>query len=233
MAHRQRPQPIGAARAWLLSAAEIGDGGAAGMGIERSGTKEEVSPSGGRRRRPELGGAAAGGDLGDGRAAGGLEGSEGVVELAGGLVVVEGVADLAAPPPAPAPTHRRHAAAPPRQGAAPDPVLRSRPHQPHGTPNDLHLPDGFRHLHVFQATYHAAYALGDPNTPPFPSPTTRPLHPPQLGDPKSTLTAPERAARAPTAPPDTDHAARTGHKTLASTLGQPTPPKRHATRLTH
>jgi hypothetical protein len=26
----------------------------------------------------------------------------------------------------------------------------------------LHLPDGFRHLHVFQATYNAAYALGAP-----------------------------------------------------------------------
>ncbi len=26
----------------------------------------------------------------------------------------------------------------------------------------VHLPDGFRHLHVFQATYHAAYALGAP-----------------------------------------------------------------------
>ena len=26
----------------------------------------------------------------------------------------------------------------------------------------LHLPDGFRHLHVFQATYGAAYALGVP-----------------------------------------------------------------------
>ena len=26
----------------------------------------------------------------------------------------------------------------------------------------LHLPDGFRHLHVFQATYQAAYALGAP-----------------------------------------------------------------------
>jgi hypothetical protein len=26
----------------------------------------------------------------------------------------------------------------------------------------VHLPDGFRHLHVFQATYQAAYALGAP-----------------------------------------------------------------------
>ena len=26
----------------------------------------------------------------------------------------------------------------------------------------VHLPDGFRHLHAFQATYQAAYALGAP-----------------------------------------------------------------------
>ena len=65
------------------------------VGIEGWGTKEEVSPSVGRGGGPELGGAAAGGDLGDGRSAGALEGSEGVVELAGGLVVFEGVADLA------------------------------------------------------------------------------------------------------------------------------------------
>ena len=50
----------------------------------------------GRGRGPELCGAAAGGDLGDGRSAGGLEGVECGVDLAGGLVVFEGVADLAA-----------------------------------------------------------------------------------------------------------------------------------------
>ena len=43
-----------------------------------------------------MGGPAAGGDLGDGRSAGCLEGAERVVDLAGGLVVLEGVADLAA-----------------------------------------------------------------------------------------------------------------------------------------
>jgi hypothetical protein len=66
------------------------------MGIEGWGTKEEVSRSGGGGRGPEVCGASAGGDLGDGRSAGGLEGAECVVELAGGLVVFEGVADLAA-----------------------------------------------------------------------------------------------------------------------------------------
>lgn len=65
------------------------------VGIEGRGTKEEVSRSGGRGGGPELCGAAAGGDLGDGRSAGASEGSEVVVELAGGLVVFEGVADLA------------------------------------------------------------------------------------------------------------------------------------------
>ena len=52
---------------------------------------------------PELGGPAAGRDLGGGRAAGGVEGVEGVegvVDLAGGLVVVECLADLAAGQPA-------------------------------------------------------------------------------------------------------------------------------------
>ncbi|MCA1680149.1 MAG: hypothetical protein LC777_14955, partial [Actinobacteria bacterium] len=45
---------------------------------------------------PELGGPPAGGDLGDGRSVGCLEGAESVIDLAGGLVVFEGVADLAA-----------------------------------------------------------------------------------------------------------------------------------------
>ena len=45
---------------------------------------------------PELRGPAAGGDLGDGRSTGCLEGAERVIDLAGGLVVLEGVADLAA-----------------------------------------------------------------------------------------------------------------------------------------
>ena len=58
--------------------------------------KEEVSRSGGCGRGPELRRAPAGGDLGDGRSAGCLEGAESVVELSGGLVVLEGVADLAA-----------------------------------------------------------------------------------------------------------------------------------------
>src|SRR5437870_3111418 len=65
------------------------------VGMEGWGTKEEVSDLGSGGRCPELSGAAAGGDLGDGRAAGGLERPEGVVELTGGLVVFEGVADLA------------------------------------------------------------------------------------------------------------------------------------------
>src|SRR6266536_268505 len=65
-------------------------------GTEGWGTKEEVSRLAGRGRGPELRGASAGGDLADGRSAGGLEGAEGVVESAGGLVVVERVADLAA-----------------------------------------------------------------------------------------------------------------------------------------
>src|ERR1700730_11362383 len=65
-------------------------------GIEGWGTKEEVSRSGGVGCGPELRWAAAGSDLGDGRAAGGLQGVQGVVELTGGLGVAEGVADLAA-----------------------------------------------------------------------------------------------------------------------------------------
>src|SRR5207247_8379025 len=59
------------------------------VGIGGWGTKEEVSRSGGGGRVPELRGAAAGGDLGDGRSTGGLERVEGVVDLAGGLVVFE------------------------------------------------------------------------------------------------------------------------------------------------
>lgn len=65
-------------------------------GIEGWGTKEEVSPSARGGRGPELCGAPAGSDLGDGRSAGGLQGAERVIESAGGLVVLEGVADLAA-----------------------------------------------------------------------------------------------------------------------------------------
>ncbi len=65
-------------------------------GIEGWGTKEEVRRSGRRGRGPELCGAAAGGDLGDGRSPGGVKRVECVVELSGGLVVLEGVADLAA-----------------------------------------------------------------------------------------------------------------------------------------
>ncbi len=65
-------------------------------GIEGWGTKEEVSRSVRGGRGPELRGPAAGGDLGHGRSAGGVEGVECVVEVAGGLVVFEGVADLAA-----------------------------------------------------------------------------------------------------------------------------------------
>jgi hypothetical protein len=57
-------------------------------GMEGWGTKEEVSRLGSGGHCPEPCGAAAGGDLGDGRAAGGLERLEGVVELAGGLVVL-------------------------------------------------------------------------------------------------------------------------------------------------
>lgn len=49
---------------------------------------------------PELGGAAAGFDLGGGRAAGGVQGVQGGVDLAGGLVVAEVLADLAAGQPA-------------------------------------------------------------------------------------------------------------------------------------
>ena len=45
---------------------------------------------------PELGGAAAGGELALGRAAGEGECLERVVDVAGGLVVLERVADLAA-----------------------------------------------------------------------------------------------------------------------------------------
>ena len=45
------------------------------VGMEGWGTKEEVSRSLGRDRGPELRGAAAGGDLGGGRPAGGLEGA--------------------------------------------------------------------------------------------------------------------------------------------------------------
>jgi hypothetical protein len=47
-----------------------------------------------------LRGPAAGRDLAGGRAAGGVQGVEGVVDLAGGLVVVECLADLAAGQPA-------------------------------------------------------------------------------------------------------------------------------------
>ena len=46
------------------------------VGIEGWGTKEEGKSLRGRGRGPELRGAAAGGDLGDGRSAGGLEGAE-------------------------------------------------------------------------------------------------------------------------------------------------------------
>ena len=66
------------------------------VGIEGWGTKEEVSRSARRGRGPELCRAAAGCDLGDGRAAGGLEGAERVIDVSGGLVVFERVADLAA-----------------------------------------------------------------------------------------------------------------------------------------
>ena len=45
---------------------------------------------------PELGGSAAGRDLGGGDASGGVQRVEGVIDLAGGLVVVQGLADLAA-----------------------------------------------------------------------------------------------------------------------------------------
>ena len=65
------------------------------VGIEGWGTKEEVSGSGGWGGGPELRRSAAGGDLGDCRSSGCLEGTECVVDLAGGLVVLEGVADLA------------------------------------------------------------------------------------------------------------------------------------------
>jgi hypothetical protein len=66
------------------------------VGIEGWGTKEEVGRSAACGGGPELRRPAAGGDLGDGRSAGCVEGAECVVELAGGLVVLEGVADLAA-----------------------------------------------------------------------------------------------------------------------------------------
>ena len=99
MLPRMLPQPRAAAgSAWgLLSAAELEHGGAALGGIEGWGTKEEeVSRSEGWGCDLELRGPAAGGDLGDCRSSGCLEGAERVVDLASGLVVLEGVADLAA-----------------------------------------------------------------------------------------------------------------------------------------
>ena len=58
------------------------------------------SGAGGLGGGPELRGPTAGWDLGDGRAAGGVQGAQGGVDLAGWLVVVERLADLAAGQPA-------------------------------------------------------------------------------------------------------------------------------------
>ena len=86
---------VGAGGFRVLSAVELEHGGAALGGHRGVGYKEEVSGSGGWGGGPELRRSAAGGDLGDCRSSGCLEGTECVVDLAGGLVVLEGVADLA------------------------------------------------------------------------------------------------------------------------------------------
>ena len=56
----------------------------------------------------------------------------------------------------------RYAAAPPRQGAQADAVLRPRPDRPPRRRIVVHLPEDFPDFDLLNATYHAALALSCP-----------------------------------------------------------------------
>jgi hypothetical protein len=76
----------------------------------------------------------------------------------------------------------------------------------------VHLPDGFRHLHVFKRPTRPPTRSAPRNTPRFPSPTTsrrtRPARRPRIHAHRVPSAPPRRRPRHP----DADHAARSAHQ---------------------